>query len=289
MFRPSPVSLQVFDHGLQKQLLDKPELGSVRTVRHFSLARYTTGNTLGLLCEFVSDQEASCLAELTADLKNPKPAFVVKEIQKFARDKANREVVAAITSLELKNEEDKVHYLPVVGRICAVTLPSGGISVIPAVSIWDGQKLHDCCQTIDTQKKIENTFELNQNLNSLEELGLGVQMEVFLVDGNSWSKRSQYTAQTKNLSFAIVAAMFISTESKVILFRLESQGQQTKSLDVSKLQVKEMLTIDEAFGKSDTSDVNAYQDREMLQSADGLLFHNAKTGLLFELKFSKLG
>ena len=284
-FRPTPSSLQLYDFELDKVLLDIPELSCKGTVRHFALTYYETEKSATIMFDVVQENEVLSVysgkvsLELKGSATEPKRQLELKPIQSYKQNPKSKELTVAMTSLRINMKPGKTSYLGIIARVLAENADKGGgIKIYPTISFWDGQHHYETLATSSAGSREDISFKLQQDLNSLEHLGLGVQVESFFIEP---------TAKNSSGSLEFVVALFISVESKLIVFKYSLPDRQS-SLNVSKAALNHPpLVIKEVFGASYTSGIESCKYDTMQQTPEGLQFFSALKGKTVHMPFTK--
>lgn len=284
-FRPTPGAVQLYDFDLNKPLLDIPELSCGGTIRHFALTYYETEKSATILCDAVQENGVLSIycgkvgLEPKGASAEPKRQFDLKLVNSYKQSARSRELTVAMTSLGINMKPGKCSYLGIIARVLAENADKGGgIKLFPTISFWDGQNHYETLATSTAGSRDDISFKLQQDLNSLEHLGLGVQLESFFIEP---------TGKNSSGSLEFVVALFISVESKLIVFKYSLPDRQS-SLDVSKAALNHPpLVIKEVFGASYTSGIESCKHDTMQQTPEGLQFFSALTGKTVHMPFTK--
>lgn len=273
--------------------MENSELSCGGSVRHFTLTKYIPGDIATILFDAVQENGAITInsAEVnlkskdsgidpgkTADKSKSSYETEIKLLQTYQQDAKYKELIIGMTSLPISVKHDKSSFLGIFSRVLAEISEKGtGIKVTPTISFWDTKDISNTLATSSAGQGDEISFYLPQDLNSLEHLGLGVQLEAFFIEPS--------IAGSQEPEF--VVALFVSVESKLILFKY-SLRQEGSKVSASKILLKEKpLVINEVFGPRSTSDSDICKHDIMQQSPEGLYFFSPATGKDRNLPFTK--
>ena len=285
VFRPTPGAVQLYDFELNKPLLDIPELSWGGTVRHFTLTYYESGKFATILCDTMQENGVISVYSGKVSLEQKgtsavqKRQFDIKLVNSYKQAAKSKELIVAMTSLCINKKPGKTSYLGIIARVLAENADKGGgIKILPTISFWDGQNHYETLATSTAGSLDDISFKLQQDLNSLEHLGLGVQVESFFIEP---------TGKNSSGSLDFVVALFISVESKLIVFKYSLPDRQS-SVDVSKAALSHPpLVVKEVFGASYTSGLESCKYDTMQQTPEGLQFFSAVTGKIVQMPFAK--
>jgi hypothetical protein len=281
MFRPTANSLQVMNYENCEQLLNTPEVGCAGTIRHFSMMNYASRDKVKIMFDIISPEGSMQVLIATANLMKSPVAYQLEEVKKLKQETQKRELIVAMADLKLKSQSKEYIGLAIVAKIFANSISDEKTQIQPGIMIWNGRELQDVCLKLSTEKRKEFSFVLDHTTASLVQVGLGVQLEAFEVEETLPHSRDI----RKRL---LIVAMFISVESRLLLFKipLNSNEQLMKEVNVSALVPDDVLVIEKVFGDSENSNPLSYRQREMLLTAEGLVFHDTSIGLVVKLKFN---